>query len=230
MSCIPCEKKKKRREEYREQNKLSSVEQKALRWESHIPLNTAILKTFPVTGVLECGAGNGSTRLFNNMGVPYLSIEQDKDWIAQLNLPNVIHYQCPEGYTRSTLRDKIPKEELDKFNEFCLNKKELWSNYLFIDQYAGYRLSSLVGLYKEFDVIAMHDTEIREDKCYGYSEFKPDNSYLYFRDSTWLANCGFLFKQHLIQYFPQFMSEFERQCQLFADKHRVRYEVKVIKC
>lgn len=229
MGCKACDKKRERRMQFREQSKLSSDEQKEIRWTSHIPLNVAILKSFPITGVLELGAGNSSTRLFHNMGINYLSIEQDANWITELNLPNIIHYQCPDGYTRSTLRDEIPQGELNRFNTFCLNHKELWSNYLFIDSYAGYRLSSLNGLYTEFSVIAMHDTEPKNDKCYGYSTFIPNNDYLYFKDSTWISHTSFLIKNSFIEYWPKFMDEFTRQCELFANKHKIKHEPKIIK-
>lgn len=201
-----------------------------LRWSSHIPLNTALLKSFSITGVLELGAGFHSTKLFHDMGIQYLSIEMDKKWIEKLNLPNVIHYECPDGIDKGTVRENIEVSELDKFSNFSFNNREIWANYLFIDTYSGYRLSSLVDLYKYFDVIVFHDFEPNQDKYYGYSKFKPRNDYLYFRESTWLSHSGFLFKQHMIKYFPQFMSEYERQCDLFADKFQVQHEVKVIKC
>jgi hypothetical protein len=229
MGCKGCDKKLERRKQYLEQQRMERQVQVDIKWSSHIPLNVSILKSFPITGVIELGAGFYSTKLFNDMDVPYLSIEIDKQWIEKLNLPNVIHYEAPLGIDKGTIREKIDKNELDKFSKFCFNNKDIWANYLFIDTYSGYRLSSLVDLYEHFDVIVMHDTEQSQDKYYGYSQFKPNDNYLYFKDETWLSSSSFLIKKELIEYYPKFNDEFNRQCELFANKFKIKHEPKISK-
>ena len=45
-------------------------------------------------------------------------------------------------------------------------------NYLFVDQLTGFRLPSLIHMYKDFDFVVYHDTECGS---YSYDEFSYDN-------------------------------------------------------
>lgn len=230
MPCQSCKEKARQLRERianmtKQQLALSATNLKTLRWSSHIPINKAVLKSFQINGVLELGAGNNSTRMFLENGVEFISIESDKDWIESLNIPNVIHYPA-EGITRSTLRQHIPKQLLDDTIDFYISKKGN-HNFLFIDCYAGFRLEALQRMHNLFDVIVFHDYEEREDKNYGYSKFKPDSNYRLFKDKTWVANCGIVIKEDLMELFPTFYSNFETECKQFANQFKCFYKVQL---
>ena len=212
--------------------------QRDLKYGSHIPLNTSMLKWFPVTGVLELGAGMNSTPMFFKEVDTVTSIENDKNWIKKLRNSNVlkedethkiIHHSLPGWVKRGMRKAEIPQEMKDESIEFFESHITEGMNLLFVDNYAGFRLESLQKLYKRFDIILYHDAELSCDSSYGYSEFSPDsNKYYHFRDETFLANTGFLIKKGSQYSISDFVNILEEESKRYADKFNVSCKMNIV--
>lgn len=207
--------------------KLSNDDIKNLRWGSHIPCNTSILKTFPINGVLEIGAGLNSTPLFFNNCKTVISIENDLNWINHLKNNNlitetdnhkIVYHELPNYINRSTLRKDVSIEILDNAIDFYKSFLHKNLNLLFIDGYASLRLEALVKLHSYFDIIVYHDTEPRYDHCYDYSKFTPNLDYIQIFDKTFPANVGILINSKFEKLFPIFKKTFETEAYNYAKK------------
>lgn len=209
------------------QRNLSGDKKRDLRWGSHVPLNKAIMQTFPITGVLELGAGFNSTPVFFENAEHVVSIENDKGWIDKLIVEKavveddshkLVHHELPAEYYRGTRREqfdpKILKDSIKFFNSFVTDD----FNLLFVDCYAGLRLEAINKLYKKFDVIVYHDAEPTEDHHYGYSTLKVNKDYCHYIDRTFLANTGFIFSKKLEPLFAQFVENYTKESEEWALK------------
>lgn len=214
-------------------NKLLPEDLKKLRWGSHVPVNTSILKSFPITGVLELGAGFNSTPLFFDSCDNVISIENDLDWIGKLKEDNLIqetdnhkliHHEVPENINRSTYRKDIPANILNDAINFYKSFMSPKINFLFVDCYAGFRLEALTKLYNSFDVIAYHDTEPHFDHCYDYSKFAPNNLYINIFDKTFPANVGILISKKYENLISDFKNNFNIEAELYAAKFNTYYK------
>jgi hypothetical protein len=212
--------------------KMSPEDLKNLRWGSHIPANTSILKSFPITGVLELGAGYNSTPLFFNECKTAVSIENDLDWINKLKqdklieteTKKLIHHALPEYINRSTHRRDIPKNILRESINFYESHITPDINFLFVDGYAGLRLEALEKLYTKFDVITYHDAEPRFDHCYDYSLFKPNKDYVHIFDRSFPANVGILVSKKYENLIVNFENNFNIEAQKYADKFNSKFK------
>jgi hypothetical protein len=201
---------------------------KKLRWGSHIPTNTSVLKTFPITGVLELGAGFNSTPLFFENCENVISIENNLDWINNLKqhklieteTKKIIHHSLPNNINRSTLRKDIPKNILNESIEFYKSFITPSINLLFVDCYAGFRLEALEKLHTLFDVIVYHDAEPKYDFCYDYSKFKPSKQYRQMFDRTFPANVGILVSKK----YENLISDFQNNLELESEKYNSNYK------
>lgn len=219
------------------QKKLPYPVLRDLRWGSHIPLNLSVLHAFPITGILELGAGLNSTSLFFDNCSHVVSVESDLDWINKLineklicedATHKIVHHKVPSTINRSTIRENISKDVLNNAVELYNSVITPDMNYLFVDCFAGFRLAALNNLYQKFDVISYHDAEPHEDKWYGYSKFRANDQYFHFVDRTFAANVGLLVSkkfEHLIQTFnDRFVIEAEKYAKKFNAEHQVVLE------
>lgn len=211
---------------------ITSDMEKKIRWGSHIPVNNSVISALPITGVMELGAGFNSTPIFFKSLENVVSIEADAKWIATLQseagLVNtdtqlLIHHDVPTSIKRGTLRSNIPKsirKEAIKFYSYHI-KPEL--NYLFVDQYAGFRVDSLIYLHDKFDVIAYHDAQPADDPFYDYTAFKPSNDYLWFRYETFPGYTGVIVSKKFHTYIDDFINTLKLESELYASKHGIDY-------
>lgn len=210
---------------------------KNLRWGSHVPANTSILKSFPITGVLELGAGYNSTPLFFNECETVISIENDLDWINKLKEDNLIetenkkllHHELPDYINRGTYRKDIPKNILEESIKFYKSFITPEINFLFIDCYAGFRLEALEKLHTSFDVITYHDAEPKYDHCYDYSVFKSSKDYIHIFDRTFPANVGILISKKYSDLIGVFENQFAIESEKYASKFNSNFKVKLEK-
>lgn len=212
-------------------HKLDVNQQKSIRWGSHIPLNKALLQTFPITGVLELGAGFNSTPLFFDKLNYVVSIESDKEWITNLlktaNLSisenkKILYHQVPNDITRSTLRPNISNTILNDAVNFykCNSNKNL--NYLFIDQYAGFRYDALQNMYDEYDIIAYHD--VQEKNVYAYESFTLNKNTEYYRfiHTSFAAYTGVLISKKFNSLMCSFFDELRKESNQYSILHNVK--------
>lgn len=221
----------------RPQHQLSAQQQRDLRWGSHIPLNTTILKVLPITGVLELGAGLNSTGLFFNNADYVTSVEADQQWIQTLrekgleDTPKhkIVHHPLPEGIVRGTYRENIDPKLLKEAATFYKAQITDEMNYLFVDCYAGFRLEALLELHHLFDVIAYHDAEEKHDYEYGYSTFHANVDYRHFIDKTFLAHTGLLVTSRFDEYMPKFIETLNIESDKYAKRFDTTFQVNLVK-
>lgn len=177
------------------------------RWGSHIPINKTLLAVFDITGVMELGMGLFSTPLFTSLSPRTVSVECDIEWINNLKAKGIsnskthkiIHHVIEdEDVNRSTNYKEVTNTIKQKAN--LLYEQHLTDdiNYLFIDCYAGLRLSALQSLYEKMDIIVFHDAGIRDSQLYGYDQFIEHPNYTLFHDSSFSPWTGFLIKNSLL--------------------------------
>jgi hypothetical protein len=216
------------------QEKLPPEKLRALRWGSHIPLNASVLKSFPITGVLELGAGFNSTPLFFKSTSHVVSVESDAAWIEKLRSDKTIvetpakrfvHHEVPPWVSRSTTKEELTPELLDSAVSLYRSVRTRELNFLFIDCHAGFRLKVLVELHQEFDVIAYHDAEPKDDKWYGYSTFKPGAGYLHCIDRTFAAHTGLLVTEKFATSMDLFVENFAIESAEYANRFDAIHEV-----
>jgi len=207
---------------------------KDLRWGSHVPINSSILKTFPISGVLEIGAGLNSTPLFFNNCSKVISIENDQDWINKLRNENLIiendnhkliHHEIPNKILRGTRRKDIPKNILDEAISFYKLFMTNDLNFLFVDGYAGFRLETLIQLHESFDVVAYHDAEPRHEYSYSYSLFKPSENYVRLFDRTFDAHVGILISKKLEHLIPLLKENYIIEAEFYSNKFNADYKI-----
>lgn len=173
-------------------------------WGSHVPINNAILEAFPITGVLELGAGYHSTAAFFEKAPKTVSIETDLAWIEEMRKTlkeddehRLVHYQVPKEITRSVRRRNVSEQFLYTSVEFFRKHKEPDLNFLFIDCISSLRYEALIRLYEKFDVITFHDYQDLVGKRgiqnhYNGKEFEPNSDYIMLVDETYLCHTGVL--------------------------------------
>ena len=163
------------------QHLLSREQKNNLKWGSHIPLNKAIIKTFPDIGVMELGAGLYSTKMFFEETNHTVSIESNREWIDNVlndgvyedDNHKIIHHKLPADVTHHNTPDQIDKSVFDDAINFYTSNMNNNLNFLFVDCYVGLRLNALRGLHELFDIVVYHDAEPGVDKFYHYSQFNP---------------------------------------------------------
>jgi len=216
------------------QSKLPPNKLKDLRWGSHVPANSSILKTFPITGVLELGAGLNSTPLFFNNCKKVISIENDQDWINKLKNENliietddhkIIHHEISKKIVRGTHRKDIPKNILDETLSFYKSFMTDDLNFLFVDGYAGFRLETLIQLHEFFDIVAYHDAEPKYDYAYDYSLFTPSSKYVQLFDRTFSADVGILISNKFENLIPTFKQNYELAAEEYSNRFNADYKI-----
>jgi len=214
---------------------LSKYQIKSLRWGSHVPVTLAIIKTFPITGALELGAGTHSTKvLFDNLKY-VTSIENDLSWINKLrkNLiedetHQIVHQLLPENIRLDTPSEHIETSVLEEASEFYKQYLAYELDYLFVDCFSGFRLQALTTLYQNFNVITYHDANERYDKHYGYSKFFPSDDYVHFIDETFEAHTGLLISNYFRYLIPEFKENLAIEAKKFAELYDTtcRFDIK----
>lgn len=196
-------------------DKVEAKLKRYIRWGSHVAIHRAILKSFPITGILELGAGLNSTKEFFSSGKLVVSIENDGDWIKKLRKILVENKDCKIIHhilsdckiKRSTLygliSEKIRFDAVDFYKQFITDKL----NMLFIDNYAGFRMNALQSLYSKFDIVTFHDVE--DSELYGYNLFKNDQNYIEYVDKSFIAYVGLLVKPKFASYISNFLDNFK---------------------
>lgn len=215
------------------QIQLERSQGRMLMWGSHLPLNISLLKIFPITGVLELGAGINSTPIFFQNSEHTVSIECDLNWINKLRSENIVqedenhkmyHHIVPKKIVRQTPRGSISAKNLKLASDFYASFISPSINYMFVDCYAGLRLEALM-LYENFDFVAYHDAEPNADHYYKYSKFNPNQDYLHYIDKTFLAHTGFLIHKKFENLLEDFIKEYSIQAEIYAKKFDIEYEV-----
>jgi hypothetical protein len=218
---------------FKKDTTMSPENLKNLRWGSHTPVNTSVLKSFPISGVLELGAGLNSTPLFFDNCKNVTSIENDSNWINKLREENLIketenqklvYHELPEFINRSTHRRDIPKHILRESIEFYKLYMVSDINFLFIDGYAGLRLEALEKLYNNFDIITYHDAEPKFDHCYDYSKFTVNDQYIHLIDKSFPAYVGILISKKYENLIPSFKENFNKEVEIYAAKFNSYYK------
>lgn len=210
-------------------SKLTKHQVKGLRWGSHVPVTTAVIKSFPVLGALELGAGRYSTSLlFDNL--PYVtSIENDEEWISKLRkdikedqFHQIVHHPIPKYIDLTTPRKGIDGLVLEEAKHFYMKYVDKRFDYLFVDCFTGFRLEAL-QLYKHFNIIAFHDAQ--ERSVYGYEHFKPNSDYKLYVDKTFEAHTGFAVSKLFEPFMPKFLETLEVEAKKFAASYDVDCEL-----
>lgn len=219
------------------QEKLPRKERWDLRWGSHVPLNASILKTFPITGVLELGAGLNSTPLFFKHAASAISVEADQAWINKLRNEKlitetenhqIIHHEIPEPIICSTRREVIPEQILENAGDFYKTLIDEKLNFLFIDCYSGFRLRALQSIHEHFDVVAYHDAHKGADRNHSYDLFEPSDKFDWYMDETWLTHTGLLVSKELSSYVPELISNMEIESPKYAKKFDTKCKVNLV--
>lgn len=199
---------------------------------SHIPVHKSVLSVFPVTGVLELGAGLHSTPLFFKHVDYVVSVESNRAWIdsllrggsvTQTKHKRIVHHKIPSTVIQTTPRDLIPPALLKSAIKFYSSFISPSLNYLFIDQYLGFRLESLMSLYNKFDVISYHDAQREQDHRYQYSLFRPTNQYSSYIYDTLPSHTGLLIKRELEHLIPRFKKSLEEESLNYVGNQRASY-------
>jgi len=208
---------------------------KSLRWGSHIPVSAAVIKTFPIIGALELGAGRHSTKfLFDNLRY-VTSIENDLNWIGKLRLTipedehhQIIHHPIPENIKLGTPRKEIDNDVLNEASDFYRKHVDLRFGYLFVDCFAGFRLQALQSIYEQFNVIAYHDANEDNDHYYDYSKLTLNAKYKSYIDKTFEAHTGLLVSNYFVSYIPEFIRNLEIEAEKFAADYNTTCELNFI--
>ena len=218
-----------------DQSRLPKNQLRKLKWGSSTHINNSVISAFPITGVLELGAGLNSTPLFFDKVPHVISVEADLNWITKLRETisettnqRIVHHRLPDTITRATPRKQIPSNI--KNNALVLYRSVMNEhlNYLFVDCYGGFRLSAMTELYHDFDVIAYHDAEPNMDKYYGYSEFQSGDDFYHLTDKTFLVHTGILISKKLADFLPTFKQTLEVKAQEYANKFGVTHKFTLV--
>lgn len=172
-------------------------------WGSHVPINTALINTFNITGVMELGMGDNSTNLFRRLCDSVVSIETDEEYANQFESTDrhrVVHHPVPHHIERFTRRYEIADDVLKVLDEKyietlkCAYRDDL--NMLFIDCISSHRWPALIEMHQYFDVIVCHDYENRPGEGrqlhWNKGEFKHSTDYRMFVDRSYPAHTAIL--------------------------------------
>lgn len=200
-----------------------------LLWSSHIPLLQSTLDTFPITGALELGSGFHSTPVLFNRLNAVVAIENKQQWVDTLRQTiveddnhKIVCY--PLDHNVKLYREEIGEERLTKMTQFYRENMKHKPNLLFVDHYRGYRLQAMLDLYEEMDVVIYHDAQPKVDFRYGYSKFKPNNSYFQFVDRTLQTHTGIL----IAKKFENLIPKFKERLLAHYPPHVAKYNVEVV--
>lgn len=196
-----------------------------IRWGSHIPINSSILKVFDITGVMELGIGYHSTPMFFQSAKKVIGIETDKAWIDKMlseietdNNHKIIHHKIPNHIKRPTRRHMLSKEELLDARNFMLSHVTDDLNFLFIDCISSFRWEALTYLHDKFDVITFHDYQppgIHNHYCDG--KLKLSDDYEMFIDQTYVSHTGVLIHKKLVHKFDELVEVHKKEVPKFHD-------------
>ena len=183
-------------------------------WGSHAPINRALMETFNVTGVMELGMGWNSTVVFNELAKYVVSVETDKQWINELKAQGIvetenhkiIHQQTPHDIVRQTRRWNLSPSVLQQLDQEAVT---LWKsllddrlNMLFIDSISSLRYPALVELHSDFDIIVMHDYELKRghgrELHWANGAFECPDTHVMFIDETYTVETAFMIRKNLI--------------------------------
>lgn len=205
-----------------------------IRWSSHIPINSSILKVFDITGVLELGIGYHSTPMFFREAKKVIGVETDKNWIDKLSSEieqdethQLIHHPMPSHVSRATRRNRLTEQELLDARKFMLKFVADDLNFLFIDCISSLRWEALTHLHSHFDVITFHDYQppgIHNHYCDGKLELSDD--YEMFIDKTYPSHTGILIHKNLMDRFDKLVSVHKQEVKNFHNEipMLVKYE------
>jgi hypothetical protein len=172
------------------------------------------METFNVTGVMELGMGWNSTIVFNELAEYVVSVETDKQWINELKVQGIvetenhkiIHHQTPHGIVRQTRRWNLSPSVLQQLDQEAVT---LWKsllndrlNMLFIDCISSLRYPALVELHSDFDIIVMHDYELKRghgrELHWANGTFECPDTHVMFIDETYRVETAFMIRKNLI--------------------------------
>jgi hypothetical protein len=145
------------------------------RFGSHIPLNKALLRTFPMHGVMEIGCGFMSTPMFREFKISLLSIDENLKWIQKMK--KSVKRNKKHRYVHNLISDPTVKASSMNLSKQVIQESvELYRKHigksldmLFVDNYSGLRQYALMGLYRDFKISTWHDSETQL-----YCDFTPD--------------------------------------------------------
>lgn len=196
-----------------------------VRWGSHIPVNSSILKVFDITGVMELGIGYHSTPMFFESAKKVIAIETDKAWIDKLSTEikqdddhKIVYHETPKHIKRATRRHQLSDNELLDARNFMLSHITDELNFLFIDCISSFRWEALTYLHDKFDVITFHDYQhpgIRNHYCNGKLELSED--YEMFIDKTYMSHTGILIHKKLVHKFDELIRVHAEEVPKFYD-------------
>ncbi len=206
---------------------------RVIKWGSHIPLHRAILKTFPIHGILELGAGIYSTKEFFSTSQRVISIENDSEWVKKMrtlvkedSTHKIVHHVLDnKNIQNGTLYGQVSDDEVKNAVSFYKQYINDDVNMMFVDGYACFRQPALQNLYGCFDVITYHDTE--KPKLYGYNHFRNSLGYLHFVEKTFIAHTGLLIKLDFKECIPLLMENLKKECEIHADYLNVEATVNI---
>jgi len=215
---------------------LSKIKQ-AESWGSHIPVNAALCSTYNITGVIELGCGNFSTKVFRNYANKVLSIENDASWYDKVrkefgedeNNKFILH-TLGDGIRVHTKRWELTKEKIKEVENYYSNLNTDGYNFLFVDQYASTRRSALDVLHHKFDIIVYHDCQNNNPARPGHTNhsyemdpdvgtFIPHEDYFMIHDKTMTNGqwTGILIHKNLMQDFNDFLVTHQKMCSEFTN-------------
>lgn len=187
------------------------MNQQQIRWSSHIPINSSILRVFDITGVLELGIGYHSTPMFFKNAKKVVGVETDLEWINKMKDDLVqdehhrlVYHQMPKRVKRPTRRKELTEQELLDARNFMLSMVESDLNFLFIDCISSLRWEALTHLHTKFDVITFHDYQlpgIHNHYCDGHLELSDE--YEMFIDKTYISHTGLLLHKNVVDKFDE---------------------------
>ena len=205
-----------------------------IRWASHIPINSSILKAFDITGVLELGIGYHSTPMFFQSAKKVIGVETDKAWIDKLSSEikqdenhQLVYHQMPSHISRATRRRQLTEQELLDARKFMFDLVTDDLNFLFVDCISSLRWEALTHLHNKFDVITFHDYQppgIHNHYCDGKLELSDD--YEMFIDKTYVSHTGVLIHKKLMDRFDDLLAIHKEEVKNFHNEKPmlVKYE------
>lgn len=164
-------------------------------WSTHQPLIKLLLKVFNPKFILELGMGHYSTPLFQAHDCEKMFIENDPNWIKEMNIKgNVVLHEITVPILIPAY-DILP-EQRQAIIDYYITLRDSISrtecSLLFVDNYSCCRALAINILYPVFDLIIYHDCEPQCIERYNYyfdEKLLADfNHYNLITSATW-AGC-----------------------------------------
>lgn len=199
------------------------------KWGSNLPVLDSVTDVFDITGVLELGIGRHSTPLLYSKVKSLISVETDVEWVKTVGSIvkprdgfKLVHHGV--GVHHKTkypqITNDIKKTSLDFYNNIIKENPEL--NFLFIDHVSGLRVTALVNLFSDFDIIVYHDAQ---HPGYYYSLFDSVDSseYFHFIHEMPLVHSGILVHKKYKDLLKSFDSVLKEKGLSFCKKFDIEY-------